>query len=141
MADEAQVRSSLQIKKGAIDYSSKPTVFNADVTGTDGPTPGAITATVEGTDVDLSQLTTPALCRIQNLDATNFVTVGVWDPENNTFFPVDEILAGETYVRRLSRDLQEEFQTGTGTIGADTNRLRIKADTASVNVLVEAFEA
>lgn len=145
MANEAQVRSSLQITKKSgnrtqLEYRSQPTVFNADVTGTKGPVPGAMTATVLGTNVDFGELTTPALCRISNLDVNNFVTIGIWDPENSKFFPIDEILPGESYVRRLSRDLQEEFQTGTGTTGEDTNRLRIKADTASVNVLVEAFE-
>ncbi len=145
MADEAQVRSSLQITKkdGALtllEYRSQPTVFKADVAGTKGPVPGAITVTILGTDVDFGELTTPALCRIQNQDANNFVTYGIWDPENNTFFPLGELLAGETYVLRLSRNLQEEFQTGTGTIGANTNRLRLKADTASLNVSIEAFE-
>lgn len=145
MANEAQVRGSLQIlkKSGAItliDYSSKPTVFKATVTGTKGPAPGAFTVTVLGTDVDFSELTTPGLCVFKNLDPTNFVTYGIWDPENSKFFPLGELLPGEVYVLRLSRDLQEEFQTGTGTTGADTNRLRFKADTASLDVSVEAFE-
>lgn len=145
MANEAQVRSSLQILKQdgtiiLIEFQGKPTVFNADVTGTKGPSPGSMSASVEGTDVDFSELTTPGLCRISNQDATNFVTVGIWDPEGNKFYPIDEILPGESYIRRLSRDLQEEFGTGTGTTGAETNRLRLKADTAAVNVLVEAFE-
>lgn len=145
MSGEAQIRSSLQITKktGAVEqinYQGKPTSFNADVAGTKGPVPGAVTATVAGTDVDFSQLTTPTLCRLQNQDATNFVEYGVWDPEGNTFYPLGELLPGETYVLRLSRNLQQEFGTGTGTTGAETNRLRLKADTASVNVLVEAFE-
>lgn len=145
MANEAQVRSSLQILKqtGAIErinYQGKPTVFNADVTGVKGPSPGSVTATVAGTDVDFSELAVPALCRLQNQDATNFVEYGIWDPEGDKFYPLGELLPGETYVLRLSRNLQEEFGTGTGTTGADTNRLRLKADTASVNVLVEAFE-
>lgn len=146
MADEAQVRSSLQITKKTssgltrLEYRSQPTVFTADVTGTKGPVPGALTVTVDGVDVDFSELTVPALCRLQNQDDTNFFEYGIWDPESSTFFPLGEVLAGETYTLRLSRNLQEEFQTGTGTTGADTNRLRLKADTASLNALVEAFE-
>lgn len=143
MADEASIRSSLQITKGEIEYRSNPTQFLADVTGSKGPTPGAVTVTTAGTDIDFSELTTPALCRIQNQDSTNFVEYGIWDPEGNTFYSLGEILPGETYVLRLSRFLQEEFGTaaGTGTTGADTNRLRFKAQVASINVLVEAFEA
>ena len=140
MADEATIRCSLDINKPPLRYISRPTVFTFDVAGTKGPVPGAIEASVLGTDVDFSELTTPALCRIMNLDGTNFVEFGIWDPEGITFYPLGEVLAGETYVLRLSRYLQEEYGTGTGTTGADTNRLRIKADTAAVQVLVEAFE-
>ncbi len=141
MANEIQVRASLQIKKDNLDYSSKPTSFKADMTGSKGPSPGALTATVDGIDVDFSELTTPGMCRIQNLDPDNFVEYGIWDPEGSTFYPLGELLPGESYPLRLSRNLQEEFMTGTGTTGADTNRLRIKADTASCDVVVEAFEA
>lgn len=146
MTDDATIRGSMQIRKGTdpvlLDYISRPTAFTADVTGTKGPSPGAITvATAPGTDVDLSELTTPALCRIMNLDDENFVEVGIWDPEISTFYPIDEILPGETYIRRLSRNLAQEYGTGTGTTGAETNRLRLRADTAACDVLIEAFEA
>jgi len=141
MADEAQVRSSLQIRKGNMEYRSEPTVFNADVSGTKGPVPGAISVSVVGVDVDFLELTTPALCRLMNIDSTNFVTYGIWDPEGNTFFPLGEILPGETYVLRLSRGLHQELGTGSGTIGPDTNRLRFRANTAACNVVIEAFEA
>lgn len=140
MASEAQVRCSLQIVKGKIDYQSKPTVFVADVSGTMGPCPGAFTASVAGTDTDLSALGTPGLCKIQNIDSTNYVTYGIWDPEGATFYPLGELLAGEVFVLRLARDVEEQYGTGTGTSGANTNRLRFKADTAAVKVVVEAFD-
>lgn len=138
MANEATIRTSLMIKKGNIFYQSNPTAFKANVTGTKGPVPGAVSiaATVTGTDIDFSELVTPGLCRLQNLDATNFVTYGIWD--GVSFFPLGELLPGETYVLRLSRYLGEEF-AGTGT-PADVNTFRMKADTAACNVLVEAFE-
>ncbi len=147
MANEAQIRTSLQIDKGTdpvqIAYRSQPTVFLADVAGVKGPLPGAFAVSTAGTDVDFSELTTPALCRIMNLDATNFVTYGIWDPEGGLFFPLGEMLPGESYILRLSRVLQGEFGTEggpAGTVGPNTNRLRCMADTAAVNVLVEAFE-
>lgn len=140
MSNEASIKSSLSIVAGNVQYSSKPTAFNADVTGRKGPCPGAFAVTTAGVDCDFSELTTPGLCRIVNLDPTNFVTFGIWDPEGARFYPLGEVLAGETYVLRLSRDIQEEYGTGTGTLGANTNRLRFKADTASVSVSVEAFE-
>jgi len=138
MANEASIRSSLSILVGKLDYRSNPTSFNADVSTADGPTPGTISATLAGTDVSLTELTTPGLCRIMNLDSTNFVEVGVHD--GTSYFPLMELLPGETFVFRLARDLGLEFGTGTGTINADVNTLRIKADTAACNVTVEVFE-
>jgi len=142
MAAEATIRSSLQIKADDIEYQSRPTAYTADVTGRKGPAPGAFTATIAGTDVDFSELTTPSLCRIQNQDATNRVDVGIWDPETGVFYPVDELLPGESYVRRLSRNLAGEYGTDppAGTTGPNTNRLRVRAFSASCVVLVEAFE-
>ena len=143
MADEVSIRNSLQISDSPLDYRSQPTQFLGDIVAANpkGPCPGAITVAVAGTDVDFSELTTPGYCRLQNLDDTNFVTYGIWDPEGGVFYPLGEILAGETYVLRLSRDLAWEYGTGTGTSGAETNTLRFKADTASLVVLIEAFEA
>lgn len=138
MAD-ATIRASLTIDKGNISYQSKPTQFTASIATGKGPAPGAFAVSTAGTDVDLSELTQPGLYRIQNLDATNFVTLGIWD--GVSFFPIHEILAGETYVGRFSRNLgEEEGSTGTGTIDSG-NTLRIKADTAECNVVLEAFDA
>jgi hypothetical protein len=141
MANEINVRASLQIKKGNLDFQSKPTVFKSDMTGLDGPTPGTITCAVApGTDVDLSELTTPGMCWMMNLDATNYVTVGIRDPESNLFYPFLELLPGEFTVFRLARNVEEEYATGTGTVGANTNRIRIVANNAACNVAVFAFE-
>ncbi len=140
MANEATIRASLQIISGKLQYFSKPVVFLADVAGAKGPVPGAIWIEVDGTDIDFSELTVPSLCRFMNLDPTNFVEWGIWDPEGSTFYPVGELLPGEFSVIRLSRNLGEEYGTATATTGADTNKLRFRADTARCNVLVEAFE-
>lgn len=143
MADEATLTVSLRIAKGNLIYQSFPQAFTADMTGTKGPTPGAITATTVGTLVDLSQLTQPGLCRLMNLDASNYVTVGMYDPQTLKFYPLLELLPGETFPLRLSRDLAEEYGTspGTGTTGQANNRLMVRANAASCVVLVEAFES
>jgi hypothetical protein len=147
MASEAQLRVSLRIYKKSgnvvvLSYQNQGTAFNPDVTGSLGPTPGAFVAGTLGTDVDLSQLSTPGLAWIRNLDPTNYVTIGIYDPEADKFLPLGELLPGEGYVLRLSREFGVDFSpaTGTGTSAA-TNRLRVRADTAPCNVLVEAFEA
>jgi len=141
MSDEAQVRCSLQIVKDPLEYQSKPTMFYADVAGIKGPVPGAFTAAVApGTDVDLSELTAYGLCRIMNLDDVNFVDYGIWDTDASKFYPIHRVLAGETYVARLCPDLGGEYGSGTGTAGSGCT-MRFRADTAAVDVIVEAFEA
>jgi hypothetical protein len=138
MANEATIISQLQVVKGNRQYTSLPNTFRATVTGSGGPTPGDVEIAVEGTDIDFSAITTPGLCRMLNTDSTNFVTYGIWD--GVSFYPLGEILPGETYVLRLSRNLGEEYGVGTGTSGAAINTLRFKADTDPVRVTVEAFE-
>lgn len=124
MANEVNMTVIMNVRNGHIDYTNQPTGFEADQDTAGGPTPGYITATTTGTTVDLSELTTAAMCMIQNVDPTNFVEVGVYS--GGTFYPLAEILPGEMYPLRLSRNLAA---------------LRIKADTASCGCIVEAFEA
>lgn len=142
MANEIRVQTSLQINTGSLQYRSQPTQFNADMAGIGGPTPGQLVASLIGTDVDLSELEElGGLCRIQNLDDTNFVTYGIFDFSANRFYPLGEMLPGESYVLRLSREIGVEYGTGTGSAPLGTgDTLRIKADTAPCKVLVEAFE-
>lgn len=146
MSSEAQIRTSLQIRKTVgsvvtLNYPASGGAFSADVTGTKGPCPGAFTAALAGTNVDLSQLVVPALCVLKNLDATNFVQYGIKDSVSGKFFPLGEILPGEQYVLRLSRELQYDYPgAGTGTGGTGAVTLHFKADTAAVVVSVEAFE-
>lgn len=141
MANEINLRASLTIKKGALDFRSNPSQFILSQSGVGGPTPGTILCAVApGTDVDLTELTTPGACYLQNLDATNYVTVGIFDPETNRFFPMLELPPTVGYPVVLSRNIREEFATGTGTIGNLTNRLRIIANSAACLVCVAAFE-
>lgn len=141
MAGEATIRSSLQIRKGNLQYSSLPSSFIADVAGVKGPVPGAIDVTSVGVDVDFSELASPSLCRLQNLDDTYYFEYGIWDPEGAIFYPLGEVLPGETYVIRLARYLQAEYGTGSGTALTDTNRLRLRTPSGgTAHAVVEAFE-
>jgi len=142
MANEATINSYLQIKKGNLDYSSRPTSFKATVTTEAGPSPGQVTVTQAGVNIDLTEITVPGgFCRIQNIDSvtssTNYLEVGIWD--GSSFYPLMELLQGESYVFRLARNLGEEFGVGTGTTGAGINTLRLKAFSASMSAVVEAF--
>lgn len=139
MANEATVRTSLQIRTGNLDYQGRPTSFQADVPTAKGPYPGNQVAKTTGTDVDFSGLTTPGFCRFMNLDGTNYVRVGV---SNGTIFlPFMKIPPGHSYVLFLDDLLGEEI-VGSGTQSdAHGSRVHLIAHLAPCNVLVEAFEA
>lgn len=140
MANEAQVVCGLQIVKDYLNYYSQPQSFSADIDAGKGPSPGAITATVIGTDVDLSNLTQPGLCRLHNQDLTNYVTAGVYDPEAGLFYPIIKMLPGEMAVFRFADDVLGEY-VGTGSVaGPVTNTFRIKAHMAPCVVQVDCFD-
>lgn len=151
MSSEAQIRSSLYIRIQdsttgitRLQYQSNPIAFNADVSTPGGPSPGRISVSPGGTDVDLSKLVNPGLYRIMNTDLTNYVDFGIYEPATGTFYPLLEIMPGETYVGRFSRNLGEEVSgtvTGTGTTATNnTVRLRATQSTSAVDVILEAFE-
>ena len=139
MTNEATITAQLRINNGNLEYVSEPATYPADVTGAKGPTPGAFAVTVVGVDADLSELTTPGFCVLQNLDSTNFVTYGIKDPQTLIFYPLGELLAGEVNLIRLARDIGQEEGTGAGT-GNQANTFHFIADTASCDVVVSAFE-
>lgn len=144
MANEARVSAGLTIRKTSgtvtlLDYRRSPT-FNADVTGSKGPTPGALTIPTGGKVVSLEELSTPGLCLVTNNDATAYVEYGVLDVGADIFYPFGELLPGEATVFRFSRNFQEEYVgTGTGTT-SQGNRLFMKAHGNDAVVTVEAFE-
>lgn len=137
MANEITVNSNLQVVNGSLQYQSRPTAFNATQTLAIGPVVGSVLVHRTGTQIDLSVLVTPGLCRIQNLDLANVVEIGVSD--GAYFYPLAEILPGETYVFRLYHGLgKRESIPGTGST-AGTLSLMLRAEIANCYALVEAF--
>lgn len=138
MANEARVSSSMRIQKDNIRYTAEPQAFTASVDEGTGPVPGELLVTSGGKNVDLSSIVTPGLCRIQNRSDTEYVLFGIHDGSN--FFPMLELLPGESYVMRLYREIGVEFTgTGTGT-PSDVNQLHLKVTgSTSARVLVEVF--
>lgn len=142
MADEATIQMRLQIRKGVLNYSPPQDSFLDDVAIGKGPTPGAITVSTDGVDVDLSELTQPGYVKLTNLDETNYVTFGIYDPDGPYFYPLGELPpSGGRALFKFSRDLFDSW-AGTGTaVGDSNNTFRLKANTAPCNVLVEAFDS
>lgn len=147
MANEARITVGLSILKRSgsitqLNYNPPMSVVTATVTGTKGPTPGALTIPTGGKVIPLNELVTPGLCVLRNLDDTNYVEYGMLLTETGDFIPLGEILPGESYVLRFSRNAREAYEeTGTGTTGTSGAAFFMKANTADVNVSVEAFEA
>lgn len=138
------IRTSLQITSGNLTYQSQPQAFTPDDAPVMfGPTPGAVLIQPNGTIIDLSQLVQPGLCRIMNIDPTNYVTKGVYDQDNSTFYPSEEYLPGESFILRISRQLGEKEAPGTGTGAANTlpTVMMLKANLLPTFVLIEAFES
>lgn len=144
MSGEVKSRSYLSIDKGNLHWRSSRSEFTADVDAAEpgGPSPGTVLATTSGVNVDLSKLTNPSLCEIENNSPTtgNYVTVGIWD--GTELYPIMEILPGEKYVIRLSRFLGQSLEAGAGTGTADsgTYTLRLKAALATARCNVHAFD-
>ncbi len=149
MADEVRVYAGLTIQKrdsttGLLlqDYQSRPTAFTTDMDGIKGPTPGALTIPTGGKVVSLAELQTPGWCWIWNLDSSNYVEWGIYDVSQNQFTAIGEIGPGEGIVFKFSRNFTEEYDTtGTGTSSLNAAQFFMKANSADVQVRVEAFEA
>lgn len=126
---DVSIRAGLIFTKGTFRFSTQPTSFTDSVTTAFGPTPGAITATTAGVNVDLSALTTPGYVRLSSQEPTggNFVSWGLFVAA--AFEELGELGPGEFAVFKFTR-----------TFLASGNDLRFVADTASVPVLIEAFE-
>lgn len=146
MANEATVRTGLSITNvttAKFNYRSPQQGYTASVTGTNGPTPGGMQVSESGTDLDFSRLTAMGgLFEAINYDLTYRVEIGIYEPATGTFFPFLELLAGESFVGRLSRNVTEQFDgtvTGTGTF-AENNTVRAKSYGGPVNIFFGAFD-
>lgn len=137
MANEIKVHASIQINHDNLKYPpTGPTSFSADQDLALGPTPGLVLASVAGTVIDLSALTTPGVCEITNLDETNYIQFGVTD--GTYFYPLGEVLPGEKWPMRLYRSLgSREATPGTGS--SNILDFMIRADTAACYCVVSAF--
>ncbi len=144
MSNEIRVQISLQIRdtNSSLFYQSQPSAFLADRTGTRGPTPASIVVTVAGVTVSLAQLTAlGGMCWMQNLDLTNYVEYGVYDPDTTEFYPFGELLPGEVNLVRLSRFLGEEMGAGTGSGTSGSGVLfQMRAVGGSCVVRCDAFD-
>jgi len=146
MANEATLVIQLSIRKAdssgniQLEYRSTPTSFRMDVTGVIGPAPSAILISTAGVTVDFGDITVPGLCWFGNLGDDYPFDIGIWDPDNSKFFPLVVVHPHRFWTLELSPRLNDEYGTGTGTTGAASNRLRVKAVGGSTYGRIDAFQ-
>lgn len=138
MAGELRLGISVQLIKGNTRYTPQFPQYAIDITTEGGQTPGQLNVPTTGIDVNLSVLVSPYFCVMRNLDASNYVEVGVHD--GSLFHPLQELPPGGKPVPFfLSRNLGvEEDVPGTGT-SAVVNTLMLRAVGGTCKVIVEAF--
>lgn len=67
----------------------------------------------------------------------------MYDPDTSKFYSFMDVLPGESFVFRISRNYKNEFGAGTGTTGSNVE-YRVRVDPAQTTgttawALVEAF--
>lgn len=147
MSREARMPGGMTLRKVSngvtiIDHRPAYNGFTADVAGAKGPSPGAVTIQIHGTNIDLSQLTEPGWVEIFNMDSVQTLRWGVWDALTTTFIPVGELEPGHGITYKLSRDFGERHDegVGTGTTASSVVKLRFYSETSDAVVYVGAFE-
>ena len=90
MANEKTVSITLSVKNGDLDRTSKVNNLKLDQTNARAASDTQTVGTTEEL-LAVGDLTTPAECYLRNLDATNFVTVGV--KPASTYYPVFRLKA------------------------------------------------
>jgi hypothetical protein len=145
MSNEAIISVQLQVRIGSLNYQSLPPSYYGNISVANGPSPGVVTATPAGTVVAFTQLKVPGYFRIMNLQAVGspgYVEHGPWN--GTDFFPYEELLPGETYVGRFSRNLGQEFiGTASSSTHVGPKEIMVKAHGAGGNiaVLIECFDS
>ena len=114
MADEITIYSGITITKSNLSRQINPATISADLAGSRVlQNSQAVGTTHEALEV--ADLASAGWASFKNLDATNFVQIGV--EVAATFYPVAKLLPGEVATMRLS-----------------TLTLFAKADTSAVNL-------
>lgn len=138
MANEAQVRATLQVITGNHNHQTHGGEFNVNMATPVGPTPGAVLINTTGEDINFTELTTPGWVWMKNLDSANYVEWGLHD--GSVFHPVGILRPGKCALFEFSPNLGEEHTiAGTGTTGT-VNVLHLRANTATCQILINAWE-
>jgi hypothetical protein len=76
MAGEITIMTSFSVRKDQLQFTFAPGVFQADMVGQGGPTPGYVTIGTTEESIAFGELTTQGYLIMQNLDPDNYVRWG-----------------------------------------------------------------
>jgi hypothetical protein len=117
MAKEITVNAKLVATKGNLSQSRSETC-QPNMAGTHYAARGMdIPTTAAGTALDLGSVATAGYALLKNLDATNYVEVGV--QVAGTFYPLVRLLAGESAVFRFAISSGIYARANTATVVLD----------------------
>jgi hypothetical protein len=116
MANEITVTATLKVAKGSLAWQQS---VNQSITLAAAKPNGSgfsqsIPTTAGGTAISLGAVATNGWAWFQNLDATNYVEIGVAD--GGTFFPFARLLAGEIALMRVSASAAPYALANTGAV-------------------------
>lgn len=120
MANEIKHTTSITVIKDSFRETFAPNLAQLDMAGTGGGNPGLVDVGTSEEDIAFGDVT-PALCIIQNLDTTNYVTYG--PKSGGAMILFGKIKPGQHEVVHL---------------GAAVT-LRMQANTAAVKCLIKAY--
>lgn len=131
MSNEIRKQKGLFIQKTSSGLTlvsfNKSQGYVQDLSGDQGPSPGAFDVPAVGVAVDLSGLDSPyGESWWENQHPTVIYEVGIRDVSSGLFYPLVEVLPGKAESFRLTRNLLKEYTApGTGT-GSQTNQLFVR---------------
>jgi len=123
MANEITITQRMSLKKNNFTYSWNPGEYlSVNLSGSPNVDENTKTITTAGTNITLSNVTTPGYVALRNTDTTNFVDIGYDD--SGTIRDLIRLKPGEMCMFRLQ----------------PARTLRGKADTASVVIQYMIFQ-
>lgn len=91
-----------------------------------------------GTDVDVSLLSSPGWCRVYNADDTQWVQLGIYEPDTDTFYPLMRFGPGQGTVIPLDPYVGQEV-TGSTVQPGYNSTIRLRSQTSEVLFVMEAL--
>lgn len=116
MANEITSNFSLSVNKGSFTFSrslSKQITISASSPNVAGGTQ-SIATTAAGEAVGLGDVATNGIAYFVNLDATNYVEIGIQN--GGTFYPLIRLNAGEGGVMRLAQGVAPYARANTSAV-------------------------